>query len=195
MNSLIDRANSTSYFGVAEKKSHWKYDWHAPARPETSSGSQGATNPDSNRTSDTEGKTSLRFKTWLRSEMPVFGGLSDIEKSDLFDLSKYSTGANGSVADRKNGQTAGAGAAGDSLTEEDIRGAVGNSGSMATLSSGAAGPGAGSAAQEVSKAPDGVAKEPSAQTDGASEEAQPTIAPKEDDGSHGGDAEGDVNME
>lgn len=185
MNSLIDRANSTSYFGVAEKKSHWKYDWYATTSPETSSGSHTHANADSSRGNE-DGKHSLRFKTWLRSDMPVFGGWPDIEKSDLFDLSKYTTNANSSSTKAKNGHTINTGAVGDSMTEEDIRGAVGNSESMITLSSSAANA---NAAQPDSTASADTKEEPKVQAE------QVMNANNEDEKPQAADVEGDVNME
>lgn len=184
MNSLIDRANSTSYFGVAERKSHWEYNWYVSSRPETTSNeSHTHGNAEAGRPNEVDGKSSLKFKSWLSSDMPVFGGLPDIEKSDLFDLSKYNTSNNGNANNSNHGQASSAGGAADSLTEADIRGAVGNTDSI-TLSSTAA---HANASQQDQPSPADAKKEEESQTEpnGQAEHDKPQKT----------DAEGDVNME
>ncbi|QLL30230.1 hypothetical protein HG536_0A00470 [Torulaspora globosa] len=185
MESLIQRANNTNYLSASEKKSHWRYDWYAASRPETVSGGHGNSSGEGGRSETDSHKNSFKYKTWLKSEMPASNASAEIEEGDLFDLANYSL-------DRVNGTSSGApratgeGARNNSLTVEDIRGAVGGAESMIALSSaGTSAPKAG----EKDKASSVQEKPEAAEPANASEETelQDQIADK--------DAEGDVTMQ
>lgn len=194
MESLIQRANNTNYLGVAEKKCHWKYDWYVASRPETASG-HGNANGEGGRPAEGDGnKNALKFKTWLKCSAPAFNDLAEIQRSDLFDLSSFSlNGANGVTGSASN--ATGEGARNNSLTVEDIRGAVGDSESNIALSS------AGSSAPKTGDKDEASSTKPEEAPEVAevAEVTAPVAVPEEpvsaDQETEKKDAEGDVAME
>ncbi|QLQ77797.1 hypothetical protein HG537_0A00440 [Torulaspora globosa] len=185
MESLIYRANNTSYLSVSEKKSHWKYDWYTASRPEIVSGSHGNSSGEAGRSETDSHKNAFKFKTWLKCEMPASNDFGEIEETDLFELSNYSM-------DRVNGTSSGAarapgeGGRNNSLTVEDIRGAVGDAESMIALSS--AGTSVPKAGEKDKASSSNVDEKPEVtESSNASEETESQVANK--------DAEGDVAME
>lgn len=181
MESLIHRANNTSYLGVSEKKSHWRYDWYAASRPETVSGGHGNSSGEGRSESDSH-KNAFKYKTWLKSETPASSGFGEIEVEDLFELANYGL-------DRVNGTSVGApravgeGGRNNSLTVEDIRGAVGNVDSMIALSS------AGTSAVKAGE------KEKASPVEEKPEGVEPPASEETDSQHQSKDAEGDVAME
>ena len=155
MDSLINRAYASSRFAInandnnRSSNSTWKYDWFTPLVQDDHVAVQNMANSERN----TAKKYPFRYKKWipvLEAEEPEQGqqfgdGNSNTNSNETLkplDLSKFDTKlvqnmlnrklgerVSGSNADRNTGDDD------DSLTVEDIRGAVGNSDSIPGLSS------------------------------------------------------------
>ena len=160
MDSLINRAYASSRFAInandnnRNSNSTWKYDWFTPLVQDDPVAIQNMGNSERNASK----KYPFRFKKWIPAQLGTEGkevdeqgqeqeqqaqqfGSSINETLKPLDLSKFDTKlvqnmlnrklgerASGSNADRNTGDD-------DSLTVEDIRGAVGNSDSIPGLSS------------------------------------------------------------
>ncbi|AQZ13498.1 RTT102 (YGR275W) [Zygosaccharomyces parabailii] len=137
MQSLIERANNGGHFDNSNSRQWWKYDWYTPSHHANSSGS-GNANSDGNQFSDNSvvEKYPFNYKTWIKSDVCIWQDLLKANDSlDLLDASSYSAQEQADAAVAHSQQMANRPANGDSLTAEDIRGAVGGVGTISGLSS------------------------------------------------------------
>lgn len=138
MQSLIERANNGGHFDNSNSRQWWKYDWYTPSHHANSSGSGNNANGDGNQFSDNSvvEKYPFNFKTWIKSDVCIWQDLLQANDSlDLLDISSYSAQEQADAAVAHSQQMANRPANGDSLTVEDIRGAVGGVGTISGLSS------------------------------------------------------------
>lgn len=133
MQSLIERANNGGHFGIQDKKHYWRYDWHTPTRTDSYASNAANLNAEENSVGDSNlaEKYSFKYKTWLQVEESIFDDeLKRNNALDVLDLSIYSVKESGNVKSKTGSNPETRNINDDSLTVEDIRGAVGNSESI-----------------------------------------------------------------
>ncbi|CCF57639.1 hypothetical protein KAFR_0C06430 [Kazachstania africana CBS 2517] len=132
MQSLIDQANSGHRFGAnPEKKEYWKLDWFTPAKQDSFSANS-ETNDTANETNreTSQEKYNFKYQTWVKIDSAESIPSEENDTLQPIDLSIIDRNE---VSDGNQGNTDGNK---DSLTVDDIRGAVGGSESIPGLSSG-----------------------------------------------------------
>lgn len=138
MQSLIERANNGGHFGIQDKKHYWRYDWHTPTHADSNATNAASLNSEENHIGDSNltEKYFFKYKTWLQVEESIFDDESRRNNAlDVLDFSIYSTKESGNVNSKTGSNPEIANTNDDSLTVEDIRGAVGNSESIPGFSS------------------------------------------------------------
>lgn len=138
MQSLIERANNGGHFGIQDKKHYWRYDWHTPTRTDSYATNAANLNAEENSVGDSNlaEKYSFKYKTWLQVEESIFDDeLKRNNALDVLDLSIYSVKESSNVKSKTGSNPEIRNTNDDSLTVEDIRGAVGNSESIPGFSS------------------------------------------------------------
>lgn len=127
MQSLIEKANNGGHFKIVNNRQNWKNDWFtpthsAPANP-VSSGADGVQLNDGVSVE----KYPFKFKSWIKTDECTWRKVLEANDSmDLLDASTYSAQDEVNDGVSHDQQTANRPANGESLTVEDIRGAVGS---------------------------------------------------------------------
>lgn len=127
MQSLAERANNGGHFEIVNNRQNWKYDWYTPTHS-TPAAAAGSGNNDSDQFGDGNPveKYPFNYKTWIKTDQCTWRKLLEANDStDLLDVAKYSLEDKAHESVPGDQQVGNRPAHGDSLTVEDIRGAVG----------------------------------------------------------------------
>lgn len=127
MQSLIEKANTGGHFEIVNNRQNWKHAWFTPTHSAPiNSATSGA---DAVQLADgvSVEKYPFNFKTWNKTDECIWTKMLEANDSmDLLDASTYSTQDKASDGISNDQQTASRPTNGESLTAEDIRGAVGS---------------------------------------------------------------------
>lgn len=126
---LIARANNASPHTFANSSQrYWKLDWCTPVKPKPTQNS-GKGNGE-----NVEGeKYNFMYKAWMPSEVPAWKQL-EVDENEILDLSMYDRTKKVVAPQVGSAPTSSGQNAGNGLTADDIRGAVGGQESIPSFS-------------------------------------------------------------
>lgn len=127
MQSLIEKANTGGHFEIVNNRQNWKHAWFTPTHSAPINPANSGTDAVQLADGVSVEKYPFNFKTWSKTDECIWTKMLEANDSmDLLDASTYSTQDKISDGISNDQQATSRPTNGESLTAEDIRGAVGS---------------------------------------------------------------------